>query len=99
MQLPLVSEIMAEVEGIPLEQVDEKDADDGDSEDEDEELSDVVEHECKNPSTRSPFLCRLGFYISRPFCWYLIRTRIEKVSFSRYALRYIGYRIVRCHYF
>ena len=55
---------------------------------------------CKNPQPRPPFLCRFGFYISRPFRQYLIclnRPRIEKVSISRYASRFIGYMIVRCH--
>ena len=44
-QLALISEIMAEVNQIPVEQVEEKDADEGDSEDEDEDLPDAVEHE------------------------------------------------------
>ena len=57
-------------------------------------------HKSENPCQIPPFSCRFCFYISRPFRRYLNclnRTIIEKVSFSRYASRLIGYRIGMCH--
>ena len=36
---------MDEINQIPVEQVEEKEADEGDNEDEDEDLPDAVEHE------------------------------------------------------